>query len=70
MFCHSQAKSKLKVKLGGLYYQFPHHCHAVAVAAVPLQPGALKPRALKPGASKPARDFTFGIQEGCQDLGS
>ena len=58
-FCHSRAKSKLKVSLEGFIISF----RAATSSAVPLQPGALKPRALKPGASKPARDFTFGIQE-------
>ena len=63
IYCHSQAKLKLKAKLGWLDNQFK------AATAVFFEPGALKLGAFKPGASKPARDFNFDIQDRYQDLG-
>ena len=63
-YCHSQAKLKLKAKLGWLDCQLRS-----AAAAVLFEPGALKLGAFKPWASKPARDFNFGIQDRYQDLG-
>ena len=63
IFCHSQAKLKLKVKLGWLDNQLK------AATAVFFEPGALKLGAFKPGTSKPAKDFNFDIQDRYQDLG-
>ena len=56
---------KLKAKLGRPYYQF------VADRRRP-QTGPFQTQGsqARPGASKPARDFTFGIQERRQALGS
>ena len=65
IFCHSQAKLKLKAQLGWLDNQFK----ATPTTTVLFEPGALKLGAFKPGASKPARDFNFGIQDRYQDLG-
>ena len=68
---HSQAKLKLKAKLGWLDCQVEAASTAAAAAAttVLFEPGALKLEAFKPRASKPARDFNFGIQDRYQDLG-
>ena len=65
IYCHTQAKLKLKAKLGWLDNQL----EATATATVCFEPGALKLGAFKPGASKPARDFNFDIQDRYQDLG-
>ena len=57
-FCHTQAKLKLKAKLGWLYNQLEA---TATTTTVLFEPGALKPGALNPGASKSARDIKFGM---------
>ena len=54
-FCHSQAKLKLKAKLGWLDYQLE------AATAVLFKPGAFKPGALNPVAPKSARDIKLYV---------
>ena len=61
-YCHTQAKLRLKAKLGWLDYQLEATATATAAtAAVLFEPGAFKPGALKQGASKSARDIKFGM---------